>query len=57
MTTETPAWVTDETVAPPYPLLRCPTCKRVFSNHGIHVCSKEFLHPSFRDGETTQGNS
>lgn len=43
-----PAWVTDTNVAPPYPLLRCPRCKAIFSDHGIHVCSQEFLHPNFR---------
>lgn len=35
-----PAWLTDETVPPPYPILRCPDCKRLFSDHEIHLCRK-----------------
>jgi len=32
-------WLSDETIVPPYPFLRCPRCKAVFSDHGIHVCA------------------
>jgi hypothetical protein len=33
-----PAWVTDDTIMPPYPVLRCPRCKALFSDHAIHIC-------------------
>lgn len=46
--TERPDWMDDETKPPPYPLLRCPTCKKIFSDHAIHVCAREFLHPDFQ---------
>ena len=36
--TDRPSWMDDETTIPPYPLLRCPRCKTIFSDHGIHVC-------------------
>lgn len=33
-----PDWIDDETILPPYPLLRCPRCKAIFSDHAIHIC-------------------
>lgn len=33
-------WITDEEVTPPYPLLRCPECRRIFSDHEIHICEE-----------------
>ncbi len=34
-----PAWLDDETILPPYPIMRCPRCKGLFSDHGIHICA------------------
>jgi hypothetical protein len=33
-----PAWVMDDTVMPPYPILRCPRCKTLFDDFSIHIC-------------------
>lgn len=38
-TKERPAWLDDEMVIPPYPILRCPRCKKLFNDHGIHICA------------------
>lgn len=35
---EVPEWLTNEEVEPPYPLLRCTHCKKLFSDHEIHIC-------------------
>jgi hypothetical protein len=33
-----PTWLEDDNEIPPYPVLRCPRCKKLFSDHGIHIC-------------------
>ncbi len=35
---ERPDWLDDQTIHPPYPILRCPRCKSLFTDNGIHIC-------------------
>ncbi len=46
--TERPAWLDDTSIAPPYPIMRCPRCKALFSDHGIHICADKNIQ---REGQ------
>lgn len=43
-----PAWVTDTSITPPYPIIRCPRCKVLFDDRTIHVCKQ--INDAAREG-------
>ena len=42
----------DEWRFPPYPLLRCPECRVLFSDHAIHLCASPAPQPESQAAPT-----